>query len=281
MRIDPALFERLLSDAEWTVVGACRPQLSDGATVASDGDAIRLLYVRSGTVDLIPEAADRSRRYAPDRYGAGTLMVVRPSVRLVAAGGADLTVVALRPTAGAAAAIAEIPDWITLDDLESSEPDIVQLAAGMGACSGELAPGAVCGKIATAVVAVVIRTWAERGCAPSGWLAGVGDLYLARTVEAIHADPGRRWTVADLARIAAMSRSTFAERFRGELGVSPAAYLNKVRMARAQQLLGRDGLSVTEASRLLGYESDIGFSRAFNRHVGSTPAVWRRTATAS
>ena len=269
------MLERLLTDVEWTVAATCRPRLTDGAPVASDGAAMLLVYVRSGAIDLQP---------GPDtvcpagRAGAGALLIVRPSVGLFAAGAAELTVAGLRPTPGAIEAAAEFPDWIVLGDLERSDPDIVRLAAGLGGCTGMTDISAVCGKIATAIVAVVLRAWVERGCAPQGWLDPIGDPFLARAVEAIHLDPGRRWTVADLARTAMMSRSAFAQRFRGELGVSPAAYLNGVRMTRAQQMLGRDGLSVTETSRLLGYESDIGFSRAFTRHVGSTPTAWRREA---
>ncbi|WP_066908367.1 helix-turn-helix transcriptional regulator [Millisia brevis] len=276
MQVDRALLERLLTDVEWTVAAACRPRLGDGAFVGSDGAAMLLVYVRSGAVDLLPTGIDTVCR--PGRAETGALLVVRPSVRLVAVGEAELTVAGLRPTPGGVGAAAELPDWIVLGDLERSDPDIVGLAAGLGGCTGPADVSAVCGKIATAIVAVVLRTWVERGCAPQGWLDPIGDPYLARAVEAIHLDPGRRWTVADLARTAAMSRSAFAQRFRGELGVSPAAYLNGVRMTRAQQMLGRDGLSVTETSRLLGYASDIGFSRAFTRHVGSTPAAWRRDA---
>lgn len=274
MQIDRALLDRLLADVEWVVAAACRPQLRDGATVSTEGAATVLVYVRSGTLNVLPPADNVA--CAPTTAGAGAVVIARPSVRLVASGDADLVVTGLRPTLGAGAAVSELPDWIALHDLERSDPEIVRLAAGFGPCSGDAAMSAVCGKIATAVVAVTLRAWAERGCAPAGWLDPVGDPYLERVVAAIHADPGRRWTVADLARTAAMSRSAFAQRFRSELGASPAVYLNRVRMARAQQLLGRDGFSVTETSRLLGYESDVGFSRAFTRHVGSTPAVWRR-----
>jgi AraC-like DNA-binding protein len=40
----------------------------------------------------------------------------------------------------------------------------------------------------------------------------------------------------------------------------------------------RAGASVTDIAYQLGYESDAGFSRAFRRHVGVSPSLWRRTA---
>ncbi len=47
----------------------------------------------------------------------------------------------------------------------------------------------------------------------TGWLRALADPQLARAIGAMHAAPGRRWTVADLAAVARMSRSSFADRF--------------------------------------------------------------------
>lgn len=60
--------------------------------------------------------------------------------------------------------------------------------------------------------------------APPGLLRGMGDPLLAPTLRRIHADPGRSMTVETLARDAAMSRSTFFDRFRREVGVAPMEY---------------------------------------------------------
>ena len=93
-------------------------------------------------------------------------------------------------------------------------------------------------------------------------------------VAAINDAPGKDWTLDALASLGAMSRTVFAERFRTVIGQSPATYVTDVRMRRAKELLDA-GRSVSETSRELGYASDEGFSRAFRRHTGVVPSVWR------
>ncbi|RMB57882.1 AraC family transcriptional regulator [Tessaracoccus antarcticus] len=135
--------------------------------------------------------------------------------------------------------------------------------------------GVICGRIALTVVSAAVRSWSELGCAPQRWLQRAKDPHLVRALDALQADPGEPWTVDSLARVAAMSRSAFAGRFRAVMEQSPAAYLAAVRMDVAADLLVHEELSVAETARRLGYESEAGFSRAFRRHTGSTPSQWR------
>ncbi len=65
---------------------------------------------------------------------------------------------------------------------------------------------------------------AASAAAPPGLLRGMADPLLAPTLRRIHADPGRSMTVETLARDAAMSRSTFFDRFQREVGVAPMEY---------------------------------------------------------
>jgi AraC-like DNA-binding protein len=92
---------------------------------------------------------------------------------------------------------------------------------------------------------------------------------------ALHAEPDRRWTVAELASTAAVSRSVLDQRFREVLGVSPIKYLTEWRMHLADDLLRTTDLSVAAISRRIGYESEEAFSRAFRRSRGSSPGAWR------
>ena len=103
------------------------------------------------------------------------------------------------------------------------------------------------------------------------------DPHLGRAIEAIHDDPARPGPVESLARLARASRSQFAEQFRVAVGDTPARYLTRVRMERAERML-RAGAAVTDIAYQLGYESDAGFSRAFRRHAGVSPSLWRRSA---
>ncbi len=115
--------------------------------------------------------------------------------------------------------------------------------------------------------------------APPGLLRGMADPLLAPILRRIHADPGRTMTVEMLARDAAMSRSTFFERFRKEVGVAPMEYATGWRMALAKDLIHAD-VAIAEIAQRVGYRSTSAFSVAFNRHVGMPPGAFSRAVAA-
>ncbi|WP_234195135.1 AraC family transcriptional regulator [Pseudacidovorax sp. NFM-22] len=112
--------------------------------------------------------------------------------------------------------------------------------------------------------------------APPGLLRGLGDARLAAALKQMHAHVDRRWSVGQLARIAALSRSGFFERFMRTVGVAPMAYLLAWRMELAKELLRRGELSVSAIAEHLGYGSTSAFSVAFARHVGQPPSHYAR-----
>jgi AraC-like DNA-binding protein len=110
---------------------------------------------------------------------------------------------------------------------------------------------------------------------PAGWLRVLADERLRPAVRLMHAEPGKPWRLDELARTAAMSRTSFAERFRAVAGVPPLAYLNAWRMLLAQRAL-RDGETrVGPLAYELGYTSESAFSNAFKREVGMSPLRYR------
>jgi AraC-like DNA-binding protein len=96
-----------------------------------------------------------------------------------------------------------------------------------------------------------------------GLLAGLSDPALARSLHGIHVDVARRWTVAELARTAGMSRAVFAERFARKVGMSPMQYLLEWRMAIAKDKLRRERPPLAEVAERVGYQSASAFSTAF------------------
>ncbi|HEV2442637.1 MAG TPA: AraC family transcriptional regulator [Steroidobacteraceae bacterium] len=112
--------------------------------------------------------------------------------------------------------------------------------------------------------------------ASPGLLRGLADERLAAAIRRMHESPSRPWTVAQLAREAALSRSAFFERFRAIVGVAPMQYLLAWRMALAKNLLRRQEGSVTEVAERVGYSSASTFTIAFTRHVGLPPARYTR-----
>jgi len=72
-----------------------------------------------------------------------------------------------------------------------------------------------------------------------------------------------------LAEVAGMSRSAFAARFKELLGQTPLEYVTEWRMQKAMQLLEQGDKKLVDVARLVGYESDAAFSKAFKRVVGA------------
>lgn len=116
-----------------------------------------------------------------------------------------------------------------------------------------------------------------RGPATSpGLVRGLGDERLAVALRRMHERPTWPWTVAQLAKETALSRSVFFDRFKRAVGVAPMEYLLAWRMALAKDLLRRGSGGVAEVAERVGYSSASTFSVAFSRHVGLPPAVFAR-----
>lgn len=120
-----------------------------------------------------------------------------------------------------------------------------------------------------------LRSGAGTAASP-GLVRGLADARLAAAIRAMHAQPTRAWTVAELAKEAALSRSAFFQRFSQAVGVAPMAYLLAWRMALAKDLLRRHGGNVAEVAEQVGYASASAFSVAFTRHVGRPPTQYVR-----
>ena len=147
-----------------------------------------------------------------------------------------------------------------------------------------LEDGAQCG--GSAVVARVpelllveaLRIYSTSAPKPTGWLAATNDPVVGRALRLLHDDPTRNWTVDELARAAATSRSVLGERFKSLLDQSPINYLAEWRMQLAANLLRTTPLKLATIAERSGYGSEAAFSRAFHRHIGMSPAQWREAA---
>ncbi|QNB16296.1 AraC family transcriptional regulator [Paraburkholderia tropica] len=117
--------------------------------------------------------------------------------------------------------------------------------------------------------------------ASPGLVRGLADTRLAAAIRGMHEQPTHAWTVAELAKAAALSRSTFFERFSRAVGVAPMEYLLNWRMALAKDLLRRNAGRLAEIAERVGYSSASTFSVAFTRHVGRPPAQYAREQQAS
>jgi len=113
-----------------------------------------------------------------------------------------------------------------------------------------------------------------------GWLFALADRQMRAAIAAIHADPGHRWTLQQLAAQAGMSRSNFALKFRQAVGSAPMDYLAQWRMALAGDRLAHSGDTIATIAPSLGYESEAAFSTAFKRVMGCSPRHYGRGRSA-
>lgn len=133
----------------------------------------------------------------------------------------------------------------------------------------------VLGRLVEVLLVEALRASPQAQATP-GLLRGLADKRLAVAFRTMHGDPARAWTVEELARRSALSRSTFFDRFTRTVGLPPMEYLQAWRMAVAKDLLRRHGLAIAEVAQRVGYASASTFSTAFSRHVGQPPGRYAR-----
>ena len=132
----------------------------------------------------------------------------------------------------------------------------------------------VVNRLGEVLIIRMLRAQIEAGSTQPGLLAGLSDPRVSRAIVAIHDQPGRNWRNEDLARIAGLSLSRFAEVFPAMVGEPPAAYLRRWRLTLARQDVAK-GDRVDAIARRYGYLSSEGFARAFKTHFGENPITLR------
>ncbi|WP_432033308.1 AraC family transcriptional regulator [Streptomyces antibioticus] len=131
--------------------------------------------------------------------------------------------------------------------------------------------------LAVVMLIHVLRLHLERAPdAVSGWLAGLADPVVAAALTSLHRDPARSWTVAELARAAAVSRSTLAARFKATVGQGPLEYLTRWRIELTARQLREGSAPLAAIAHSVGYGSESALSVAFKRVLGTNPGEYRK-----
>jgi AraC-like DNA-binding protein len=114
------------------------------------------------------------------------------------------------------------------------------------------------------------------GAHHAGMTHKVVDLRVARALAAVKAEPNRRFSVQELAKVAGASRASFARLFRAQVGTSPQRFLRARRLEQAAALLVGTDERLSRIAQRVGYVSEFALSRAFKRHYGVAPARYRQ-----
>jgi AraC-like DNA-binding protein len=170
--------------------------------------------------------------------------------------------------------IAALPDVVAFDlagDAESRGLVSLMQTEFQGQRCGA---GSVVSRLGEVLIVRMLRAQIEAGSTAPGLLAGLSDPRLSRAIVAMHDTPGRGWRNEELAQIAGLSLSRFAEMFLATVGEPPAAYLRRWRLILARKDVVR-GDRVDAVARRYGYRSPEGFARAFKKHFGDNPVALR------
>lgn len=115
----------------------------------------------------------------------------------------------------------------------------------------------------------------ERGGALTLLLQQHGQIQqIARAVEYVHQNLTQVVSVEELAALVNMSSSGFHKKFKEVMHLSPLQYAKQVKLNVAQTHI-LEGVGVSEAGYMVGYNSPAQFSREYKRHFGVTPSADR------
>ncbi|MFF1903021.1 AraC family transcriptional regulator [Kitasatospora sp. NPDC058218] len=261
----------LLEGTTWlTMDGVGKPiLLAAGDVVVLAGDR---RHVLASAPDLAPVEALPLLKATVEPFhhtgppGAPEVVAIGGHIELEAAG-KDLILDALPPLMHMRASTAEAPAarWLLTQAFHEMRED---------------RPGAsfVANHLAQLLFVQVLRTYlGEAHTFPAGWLRALADEHIAPALRLMHGDPAHSWTLAELARATAMSRTSFADRFRTVAGVPPLTYLYNWRIRLARHRLRHHDTPVAALAATLGYSSESAFSNAFKRSTGMAPLHYRHT----
>jgi AraC family transcriptional activator of mtrCDE len=125
---------------------------------------------------------------------------------------------------------------------------------------------------------MALRTRKSTAVDAPGLLSLFADPRLGKSVQAVVAAPARRWIIDELAGLSAMSRATYARRFKISSGMTVGAFLAGLRMALASDMLLNTRRPVGSIAAEVGYESEAAFGKAFKAIRRLTPGRFRQMA---
>jgi AraC-like DNA-binding protein len=288
-----ALVRQLIQRPPWSLAFADAPPLTVVATLGGDaslrvGDAAPVPLV-AGDVALItasaytiaddpgtpPQLVIRGTKKYP---AAGAEQVRNPAPRTYGNGRAEATTMirGAYELHGAAAErlLGMLPPLAVVPAGARNRGALTLLAAEV-ACD-EPGQDAVLHRLLDLVLVLALRRWLAETVPRHPWYQALGDPGVGEALRLLHAEPAHRWTVAELADRAGLSRAAFAARFARLVGEPPLTYLTGWRMTLAADLLRDTEETIAAIARAVGYDDPFAFSVAFKRVRGANPSHWRR-----
>jgi AraC-like DNA-binding protein len=281
----PSVVQRTLFDGAWLQIGyiEVRPASSECGELESSARNVLALPLAG-----VFAKHDGPRRHAIATPSHALLISADTPYRLSFPGCIGDQCLALRFTSAALAQV--MPEAMAADGFDPSAfasqtplPPAVMLARGLlwqRLLSGAVDPldaeeRALDLLAATLAAARRQRPARTRGARAGSWRRA---RHVARAVEAIAAEPERRWTLGTLAALASVSPGHLAHLFRAELGISVYDHVVRSRLSRALDAVLDSDAGLTEIALDAGFASHSHFTARFRAFFGHTPQQLRRGA---
>ncbi len=180
--------------------------------------------------------------------------------------------------------IKELPSMIHIDDTDMNQffwlKNITDLV--IQEASKELSgSNIIVNKLGEVLFIHTLRAYIEKYKLSTGFVAALQDERISKILKEIHSSPQINWQLDSLAKIAGMSRTSFANRFKILVGDTPFNYLTQWRLLQARELLIESDFSVGEIAERVGYQSEAAFNRVFKKRVNQTPLKFRQNILVS
>lgn len=169
-----------------------------------------------------------------------------------------------------------LPDFVLIPLNEMPELDTMLKVLFMEASQSHCGQQVAINKLMDYMLILVLRYAMDHLGTKIGLLAGLMDKRLSRALMVMHDKPGEHWTLENLSAVAGMSRARFFVHFRDIVGVTPGDYLSQWRVTLAQTLL-KQKKPLEMVADMVGYGSATSLSRAFKKHTGFAPKMWKKT----
>ncbi len=301
------VLDRLLVTLDVAVEAFAICEVRRGLRLVGRGiDAIEVHYVLQGTMHLMVPGAE------PIVCGPGSVVIIPPGTAqsITADGGPSREVIAVENCSMVRGGL------LLFDAAEGGEGDLrVVCGIIMASISGSFGlldrvrdpiaenvsdiefvrhahaimleeigkPGlgarALTGSLMKACLVMVLRRYFSRAEPESTLLGALQDPRLGRAVSAVLDKPAAAHTVAGLASVAGMSRSTFAREFRDAFSMSPMEFVAKTRLHHAAEMLRSTNVPIKVIAGSIGFSSRSHFSRAFRDAYGTDPSNFRKRIT--
>ncbi|OSI14093.1 AraC family transcriptional regulator [Neisseria dumasiana] len=111
---------------------------------------------------------------------------------------------------------------------------------------------------------------------PAGTLNGWHHPRLRAVVQAVLTAPEKAWSVQEMAAAANVSRAQLMRLFKQQIGVSPHAFVNSIRLQQAAVLLKQTADSILSVALSVGFQSETHFGKTFKKQYGVSPGQYRK-----